>query len=313
MVLVVILCHGRYGVGGESDVRVPYNIRLIQYTNPRVNLSNNDTFYILNQLIGYKGESHNASFFIKPELLDLEINDTSIAILSPPYVKIKAMPRPYPNDRRFIGKIYEPQGKFKIYEPYSKTPNISLAFANEPKRTKDQILLETKMLKQTKKGSQTEYYKVDTPRRSIKEWLDELSSFYEVEYPGKVINVIQLSCRSDTDATYTSVDELADELEAKWRPYKNVDDTIYSTSNIDYRPGFEGTSRSEVIAARYNDNTQFDFIHKNPPLILKKSDDVKPPPVVVRISDGGRKSRRKRGRRKSTRRKRISRNNKRKN
>ena len=68
MVLCVILAHGRYNNDLETtDVKIPYNIRLIQYTHPAIELSNPDAYYILNQLI-------NGNFSLYPSTYPSKIN-----------------------------------------------------------------------------------------------------------------------------------------------------------------------------------------------------------------------------------------------
>ena len=125
MVLCVILAHGRYNNDLETtDVKIPYNIRLIQYTHPAIELSNPDAYYILNQLINDNKihEYGSPPFIIKPEIIDLEMNDSSYTLLSPPHIKRIGKTKFYNNDNRQINDEFQPQGKFKIYEPKQHNP-----------------------------------------------------------------------------------------------------------------------------------------------------------------------------------------------
>ena len=66
----------------------------------------------------------------------------------------KTITRPYPNDRRRIGEKYEPQGKFKIYEPNTTTPNIELEFKDYPSNFGRSDYAEPKMVRQTRLGTE---------------------------------------------------------------------------------------------------------------------------------------------------------------
>ena len=287
MVLCVILAHGRYNNDLETtDVKIPYNIRLIQYTHPAIELSNPDAYYILNQLINDNKirEYGSPPFIIKPEIIDLEMNDSSYTLLSPPHIKRIGKTKFYNNDNRQINDEFQPQGKFKIYEPNSTTPNIDLEFMDEPRRISDNILLETKMVKQTRQGTIVEHYRVNTGAKSIGIWLNEVSCYYEKEFPSKIINLIQLSCRSTNKSGYNSVDELADDFARKC----SIKPTLSFSKEVDYRAGVEGVKRSKRDESFWSDCEQFEFIHINPPFIIKKSrDTIIPFPSICDIKSKG--------------------------
>ena len=238
MVLAVILSHGRYSEQHKSvpDVNVPYNIRLIIYTNPGTNLNAQEVDYILRQLL-YTKNSYD--FYFKPEILDIE-NPPYIPfeLKSPPHIKRIKMTTPYPNDKREreMNQTYKPRGKFKIYEPGVTTPNIELEITPDFANKKRSIYGEPKIVLQTADGS---INGLSAMRGHLKDsigiFLQKLSCFYEKMFPGKVVNVIQLSCRSDAKVDFQSADELAD-------AFSNFSMTEYKEDDVDYRPGLEGVS-----------------------------------------------------------------------
>ena len=197
MVFAVMLSHGRYVKEHTSvpDVKVPYNIRLILYTNPQTDLSPNEADYILRQVLDKHKLAHKIyEFTLKPEVLATEYDETEFTVKSPPYLKRKAKKYPYPNDKREIGQEYAPLGKFKIYEANTTTPNIELEFKSDFRNFDRSYFGDPKIVVQTQAGSTN----IETHRQeSISYFLKELSCFYEKEFPGKIVNVIQLSCRSD--------------------------------------------------------------------------------------------------------------------
>jgi hypothetical protein len=141
---------------------------------------------------------------------------------------------------------------------------------------------EPKMVRQTRDGSELvlKYYRNKSFERSIGYFLKELSCFYEEEFPGKVVNVLQLSCRADYRLGSMSVDELADDMdqrlsfkERKLRPgfYGMID---YATPDV--RLGIHKLSQSQISEGHYN-NPDFEYIDIHPDLIIKKSEDVSLP------------------------------------
>ena len=305
MVVCVILCHGRYNSEKiETDVKVPYNIRLVQYTHPRTPLSPKDAYFILNQLIETTNEDvKHPTFAIHPNIIDTEINGSTYSILSPPYIKRIAKTKEYLNDTRVIGTVTQPQGRYKVYKPNSTTPNIDLEFKNEPQRVSDSVFLETKMIKQLNDNrSITDYYRMESGSRSIGLWLMELSCFYEKECPGKVIHVFQLSCRSDHLHPYRSVTELGHDFSRL-----SLEPTL--KYGVNYRAGIEGVKRSKLNEGLFKDKGQFEFIHKYEPYIIRKSETVAIPKGTMcqmiqnSLQKGGKNTKTNRRRRRNTHRK----------
>jgi hypothetical protein len=289
MVFAVMLTHGRYSEEQLKvpDVKVPYNIRLILYTYPTKTLNAIEIDYILRQILDKTSPegSKNYTFTLKPEVLNTENENTSYTLISPPYMTRKTITRPYPNDRRRIGEKYEPQGKFKIYEPNTTTPNIELEFKDDPSNFGRSDYAEPKMVRQTRLGTENvqKYYKKKSIEKNIGEFLKELSCFYETEFPGKIVDVLHLSCRSDHKIPYSSMDELADDLAHRWSMKE------YTEGTPDYRPGIEGISVRNKSENLYK-SEDFDFLYKNPPYIIKKSEDVEIPiPSLCNSNSGGQK------------------------
>jgi hypothetical protein len=284
MVFAVILSHGRYIASQREipDVNVPYNIRLILYTNPGKDLSADEVDYIFRQLLETKD---TINFTFKPEILNIE---------NPPYIpfELKSPPHftrikktiPYPNDKRDkeIGKTYKPLGKFRTYEPGSTTPNIELELKSDFANKKRSVFAEPKIVLQTQNGSDDS--RGGRQKHSIGFFLEYLSCFYEKEFPGKIVNVLQLSCRSDAKDTSYSIDELADTF-SDMASMKDYEEDSY----IDYRPRLEGVNVQNKSENLYK-SPDFEFEHKNPPYIIKKSEDVEiPNPSVCSSASGGRK------------------------
>ena len=91
MVFVVMLSHGRYSPDGINvpDVKVPYNIRLITYTHPRKVLSADYVEYILKQLLDVETiYDKNYSFKLKREVLNVDLDNTTFILKSPPLLKL---------------------------------------------------------------------------------------------------------------------------------------------------------------------------------------------------------------------------------
>ena len=291
MVFALMLTHGRYSSKQLeiSDVMVPYNIRLILYTHPTKTLNAIEIDYILRQLLdktSSKG-SKNYKFTLKPEILNSEI--VPYTLISPPHITRIAKTHPYPNDKRIIGEKYEPQGIFKIYEPNTTTPNIELEFKEDAGNFSRSDYAEPKMVRQTRTGSENviSYYKNKSIEKSIGKFLKELSCFYEKEFPGKIVDVLQLSCRSDVNrhvpVPYSSIDELTDDLAHRWSMEE------YQEGTPDYRPGIERFSVRNKSENLYK-SSDFKFEFKNSPFIIKKSDDVEIPiPSLCESNSGGRK------------------------
>ena len=284
MLFAVILSHGRYTAPQRAvpDVNVPYNIRLILYTNPGKNLSADEVDYILRQLLETRDTLH---FTFKPEILSVDSPPyIPIELKSPPHIKRIKKTTPYPNDKRQteMGKTFIPLGIFKTYEPGGTTPNIEIEFKSDFANKKRSVFGEPKIVLQTQSGS-TDSYSIGSMKNSIGFFLQKLSCFYENQFPGKVINVLQLSCRSDRLESSQSVDELADSfLQVSMKDYEGV-------SSIDYRPRLEGFTVQNKSENLYK-SPDFEFEHKNPPYIIKKSEDVEiPNPSACRPSSGGRK------------------------
>ena len=267
MVLAILFAHGGYN--NQPDVTVPYNIRLITYTNPSTDVGPDDIVFILRQLIGRYDRK------LKDNILEIEQNDSTVEIISPPYVKWKP-------DTTFT----TPEGKFKIYEPKSKTSNLYLRIERQPfLGTTYAANLETKLVYELNSLTQPLRYQRDgtllpklltktlymggkTVLKNLGEWLKEISCFYEKEFPGKIINLIQLSCRhTDETAKYTSVDELADDLENKL----NLNGPLEGPATP-YGPKYRPDRPRDF--PDYDFPNDYDLIFKNPPLILTKSKDV---------------------------------------
>jgi len=287
MVFAVMLTHGRYSSEQLElpDVMVPYNIRLILYTHPGKTLNAIEIDYILRQLLDKTSPegSKNYTFTLKSELLNTE--NVPYTLISPPHITRIAKTHPYTNDTRIIGEKYEPQGIFKIYEPNTTTPNIEIEFKEDPGNFSRSDYGEPKMVRQTRLGSENVkiYYKKKSIEKSIGEFLKELSCFYETEFPGKIVDVLQLSCRSDRRITYSSMDELADDFAHRWSMKE------YKEGTPDFRPGFEGIKQRNKSENLYK-SPDFKFEFKNPPVIIKKHEDVEiPNPSACRPSSGGRK------------------------
>ena len=287
MVFAVMLTHGRYSSEQLElpDVVVPYNIRLILYTHPTKTLNAIEIDYILRQLLDKTSleGSKNYTFTLKSEVLNAE--NVPYTLISPPHITRIAKTHPYTNDTRIIGEKYEPQGIFKIYEPNTTTPNIEIEFKEDPGNFSRSDYAEPKMVRQTRLGSENVkiYYKKKSIEKSIGEFLKELSCFYETEFPGKIVDVLQLSCRSDRRITYSSMDELADDFAHRWSMKE------YKEGTPDFRPGFEEIKQRNKSENLYK-SPDFKFEFKNPPVTIKKHEDVEiPNPSACRPSSGGRK------------------------
>jgi hypothetical protein len=297
MVFAVILTHGRYTEEGIKmpDVKLPYNIRLITYTHPGKVLSSRTVEYILKQILdkeqlaqsipGIKSNNKgNYNFTLKENLLNLDLNNETFIIKSPPLIKQVSKTYVYPrNDVRIIGDEFEPEGKFKIYAPNGKVPNIEVEFKEDSGNFSRSHYGEPKMVRQTRDGSELvlKYYRNKSFERSIGYFLKELSCFYEEEFPGKVVNVLQLSCRADYRSGSMSVDELADDMEQrlsfKERKLRPGSHGMIDYDTPDVRLGIHGLSQSQTSEGFYN-NPDFEYIDIHPPLIIKKSEDVPLPP-----------------------------------
>lgn len=310
MVLAILFGHGGYN--NQPDVTVPYNIRLITYTNPSTDLGPTDLVFILRQLIGLDRFENERG--LKDNILEIEENDSTVEIISPPYTKWKP-----------ITKFRKPQGKFTIYEPKSKTSNLYLRIDNDSFRTKYSPHLETKLVYELNtltqpirynsrngnplpKQKSKILYKGETVLKNLGEWLKEISCFYEKEFPGKIINVIQLSCRhTDETAKYTSVDELALDLENKL----NLNGPLEGPATAELPPpnkyGIIGPPSIHRGFYEYDYPTEYDIVFKDAPLILTKSKDVDiPASSGCEVGTGGKglkKNIRKTNKRKSNRRK----------
>jgi hypothetical protein len=287
MVFAVMLTHGRYSSEQLDlpDVMVPYNIRLILYTHPTKTLNAIEVDYILRQLLDITSSegSRNYTFTLKSEVLNTE--NIPYTLISPPHMTRIAKTNPYPNDKRIIGEKYEPQGIFKIYEPNTTTPNIEIEFKDDVGNFSRSEYAEPKMVRQTRIGSENVkiYYKKKSIEKSIGEFLKELSCFYETEFPGKIVDVLQLSCRSDRRIAYSSMDELSDDLAHRWSMKE------YEEGTPDFRPGLEGIKPRNKSENLYK-SPDFKFEFKNPPVIIKKSEDVEiPNPSVCSSARGGQK------------------------
>lgn len=288
MVLAIILSHGRYSLEQRAvpDVNVPYNIRLILYTNPGKNLSADEVDYILRQLLETRDTFH---FTFKPEILDIDKPPyIPFELKSPPYIKRIKRTTPYPNDKREqeMNQTYKPRGKFKIYEPGVTTPNIELEIMPDIGNKNRSIFGDPKIVLQTEDGSidglLPKILNMSRLKDSIGIFLQKLSCFYEKIFPGKVINVIQLSCRSDAKIEFQSTDELAD-------AFSNFSMDEYNEDVIDYRPRLEGFKVQNKSENLYK-SPDFEFIYKNPPYIIKKSEEIDiPNPSACSPKSGGRK------------------------
>jgi hypothetical protein len=287
MVFAVMLTHGRYSSEQLDlpDVMVPYNIRLILYTHPTKTLNAIEVDYILRQLLDITSLEgrRNYTFTLKSEVLNTE--NIPYTLMSPPHITRIAKTKPYPNDKRIIGEKYEPQGIFKIYEPNTTTPNIEIEFKYDLGNSNRSDYGQPKMVRQTRLGSENVeiYYKKKSIEKSIGEFLKELSCFYEKEFPGKIVDVLQLSCRSDRKIPYNSMDELSDDLAHRWSMKE------YEKDTPDFRPGLEGFKPRDLSENLYK-SPDFKFEFKNPPFIIKKSEDVEiPNPSLCSSNSGGRK------------------------
>ena len=292
MVFAIMLSHGRYSkeVKAFPDIKVPYNIRLITYTYPGKALNPIDVDYNLSQILdkhipekintGRKESVPSYIYSLKPEILTIDQDNSTFEVKNPPFLKRKSIRIPYPaNDRRVIGEEFEPQGKYRIYEPNGTTPNVELEFNTDIKITKSGKFTEPHIVKQTRTGSEMYNYRVHT-QNSLGYFLKELSCFYEKEFPGKVVNVLQLGCRGDHEYKTMSVDELADDFENKLtlrpREIYKISQGIFSYNSPDVRPGLEGYSRGTTSDAVYN-SSDFEYIFKYPSFIIRKSEDISLP------------------------------------
>ena len=292
MVFVAILSHGRYSdeVVKVPDVKVPYNIRLITYTHPTKSIGAYECDYILKQVLDKhsllvplvteeKVEGKHFNFTLKPELLTMDETNIEFKIVSPPNIKIIAKSVAYLNDKRVIGDVFESEGKFKLFQPNTKTPNIEIEFINDVIIMNSGQYSEPKMVRQTRTGSELvlKYYRNKSFKKSIGYFLKELSCFYEQEFPGKIINVLQLSCRSDHKFDYQSVDELADDLANRCSLEEKIVNKEGKLARVDYRVQLHGFKRCDYSEKLYSNPADFEYIFKNPPLILKKSENIDVP------------------------------------
>jgi hypothetical protein len=277
MVVSILFAHGGYN--NEPDVTVPYNIRLITYTNPSTDIGPYELVFILRQLMGI---TNNLETGLKDNILEIEQNDSTVEIISPPYTKWKP-----------TTTFRKPDGKFTIYEPKSKTSNLYLRIEEERFRARYSPHLETKLVYEVnilnqpikysihtgkplpKKKSIILYKGGETVLKNLGEWLKEISCFYEKEFPGKIINLIQLSCRhTDETAKYTSVDELAVDLENKL----NLNGPLEGPATAEFPPPDKYGNRNQRHFYKgdyeYDFPNEYDLVFKDPPLILTKSKDV---------------------------------------
>lgn len=189
----LILSHGTYlgnSFTNKNTFVVPMNISLIQYTNPR-------------QEMGVTDAEHLVRNFQKK--IDLES-------MQPPYRINKS-----------TGEIFKPDGKIKRREPLSKIEDFNLEFY--PNRIFESLSLDMTTRIIEPDGSVL-HRNVIAYNVLLSDMLSDMSVRYESLYPGKVINVFQLSCRSEispsilTKRTYHTLDELADDFETVSMKYK---------------------------------------------------------------------------------------------
>ena len=277
MVLVYSLSHGHYA---SSSFRLPNNIMLITYTHPRKTLSMEQAHPIASQIL----DNVNGKLELKQELMDLEENDKQIVIRSVPLIETTKITVNYPNDKRKIGDMNYPSGKFYINEPCSIVDELWIKFFNSKKSmTNDSIYSLTNTYMQTPSGSVIkEEIQEKDPKIYMKmsDWIEELSTIYKTMYPNKIIYVIHLSCRAIHPDSYTTVDELT-------RDFENMtfSEKVYGTP--DFRPAFHpGVKRSNRFDYMFNigvEGYERKYIH--PSLILTKSPDVKECIDSVRTPD----------------------------
>lgn len=262
MVFVCSLSHGGYS--GKS-FQVPNNIQLITYTHPRLTLGVDNVFPILYQVLNRIGDD---TFVIKPEILELE-NNTSTTntyqIKSVPIIELTSINVPYSHDKRKIGDVYNPKGKFYVNYPCSESEDLKIEFN---KNYTLQMLNEYSIpntYMQTPQGSVVKD-EIQNTRIQFSSWLNELSEIYKEMYPNKIISVLHLSCRWENEP-YVSVDELSKDISNM-----SLSNAIYGRP--DFRPQVHSYSRYEGNKKLYVEGVEGYSRTYDDSLILTKSRDV---------------------------------------
>ena len=218
MVFAVVLCHGRYMKEFPGTIQVPDNIRLVLYTNPRVELNETEAKYVYKQVILRNKK-------IAPSVLELE-NDATRTLDVFPFPIIKVLRTFNIGTRTFTkGERNYPRGEFNVYQPHERTQNFGIQFGadfrvfcllqngDDTLNILDSPSLGSNPLIQhiqefcTRKDVATGKYSYN----SIGEFLHLVSRYYTEEYPGRIITLMLLSCRA---GEYDTVEELTQDVKA---------------------------------------------------------------------------------------------------
>lgn len=162
--IALSLCHGKITNGVTI---VPENIFLIQYTAPPLLLGPIDTFFI-NNYIG-------------------KVNDKREMIIMPPYLE----------DNVDNNIVFEPDGFFTSHKPLTTTQNLKLRFEEE--NTGMALFgkhLGTRIQDPDGLISYCTHCEVIT---DLSDLLSVISEKFSTKYPGKIIPLLQLSCREQNE------------------------------------------------------------------------------------------------------------------
>lgn len=230
MVFAISLSHGEYV--GKSFI-LPINIRLITYTHPRTLLDGKPADHVFFQVLKYKSGEYkrfrdeNDPLIIKPEIIDLENVDSSPdAAFEITCMDSHKSVKQYNNTAP--GTYLYAKGQFYVDEPCSECEDLRIEF-NE----RGGLLAIPGTYMQVKSGKTVRREDIREKRISFSGWIREISEFYKEMFPGKVINVMHLSCRWEKEP-YVSVNELTRDinmlkLHKKERYTTNVDGRAFET------------------------------------------------------------------------------------
>ena len=212
MVFSIVLCHGHYNKEFSGNVQVPDNIRLVLYTNPRAGLNDTESKFVYKQVLRNKT--------IVPSVLELENDDTRTLEVFPfPIIEVL---RPFSIGKRKFEEMdrHYPLGQFDVYQPKENIQNFGMSFGDDFRvfcllqtNTEDDGTLnildsppsDDPLIQNIKEFCTRKDITGKYSYNSIGEFLRLISRYYADEYPGRIITLMQLSCRV---GDYDTVEEL---------------------------------------------------------------------------------------------------------
>lgn len=229
MVFAISLSHGEYV--GKSFI-LPNNIRLITYTHPRTFLDGKPADHIFFQVLKHKSGEYkrfrdeNDPLIIKQEIIDLENNSSQDASFEIKCMDSHKSVKQY--NYTAPGTYLYAKGQFYVDEPCSECEDLRIEF-NE----RGGLLAIPGTYMQVKSGETVKREDTREQRILFSGWIREISDFYKEMFPGKIINLMHLSCRWEKEP-YVSVNELTRDmnmlkLHKKERYTTNVDDRSFET------------------------------------------------------------------------------------